>query len=317
MFRNALVLMSSLLLAIPLAFANSTSAPLPSKDDYLEVEGGGFIFSFPNSGDCTSNCKKRDMAYSISFVRKQHVDSNVLVTVEFENPDPDGVPLVVEQVIKAGNNKAFVSSPELPGITPGKLYRVTVKLYADDTKERLLDTLTQNIQSPLTPPDTFRNLGIRVFGAPGEPSDPLPAHWAVDFGKEKFVAAYSRKRSAASTIVYIPRGQSLPDDWQEMLTDTYSGKPVTPEAFLQSFLANMKSKWPSFQYKVVTRTDRDIVFEWWQSETSGYGPEHEIRRLAVSPDQGMDTLAYVHKGGLMAPRLHKQWLDRIRNAKPL
>ena len=116
----------------------SELGPLPSNasSEYVETFGTGILF----------DTQRLVGKFNITLKAKQHLPFGAYLEAHFENPENPSDPIVVGKVRQKDEQTMLILSPELKGIKCWN-YQVVVYVYTEKTKDKLLDTLRQIIQS--------------------------------------------------------------------------------------------------------------------------------------------------------------------------
>ena len=116
----------------------SELGPLPSNasSEYVETFGTGILF----------DTQKLTGKFNITLKAKQQLPFGAYLEAHFENPENPSDPIVVGKVWQEREQTMLILSPELKGIKC-RNYQVVVYVYTEKTKNKLLGTLRQIIQS--------------------------------------------------------------------------------------------------------------------------------------------------------------------------
>lgn len=110
--------------------------PQNISSEYLETEGGGF----------TLNREVREVKYMITLVARKPLPTGSILQAQFDNP-AGGPPLNITYQVAADQTKLVLTSPPVTGLKDRRRYQVHITLYSDATRNLLIDSYTQDIQS--------------------------------------------------------------------------------------------------------------------------------------------------------------------------
>ena len=116
----------------------SALGPLPSNasSEYVETLNTGVLVSWPELAQ----------RFNIMLKPKASLPAGAYLEARFENPLDPNDPMVVGEVWQGTKQQILILSPELKGLKCWN-YQVMVDIYSDESKEKLLGTHRQLIQS--------------------------------------------------------------------------------------------------------------------------------------------------------------------------
>ena len=127
----------------------SKGAPAPQWSEYLKTEQGGFVIK---TGE--------GVAYAMLF--QTHGPERALYTeTSFQNPCKNDAPFLVRSVIAAKQKELQIESPAFKCIRNHTTYRVRVRLFADESRKRLVGEHEQRVLFAM-PEDQAIALGLTL-----------------------------------------------------------------------------------------------------------------------------------------------------------
>lgn len=297
-----LILFLALLPGLCYAEAN---APNAVTTEHFTTTGAGFTATLDSKLGPT-------ISYVISYKIIKPFGEKVFCEFEFQNPAEDYEYVSSTRYIAADETEFAEMSPALKIPKQGKIYYITLRIYRDDTKKELLAEHVQPVQAP----NTYQNeLSSDLWDSVAAKTQGL-RYWAMDLASEPWKAGHSQKAKDQEVIEYVLDGESVLN-WRELITEHNFYTPLDVKAAADNFISSMKLKFPSFQAQVLERDQDRILVEWWQTENTGYGPEHALL-LLQSHLRGLYTISsisYAHKGPRMDNELRRKWIERFSAAK--
>lgn len=127
---------SFIVLLILLMTSCSLTPPKISESDYFTTKSGGFLFSK----------KEKKVNYTLSVASRGNIKENNFIVAEFENP-LGGKPLESTHLVKENESEFHFKSPPIKGLKAYSNYNTKVYLYENESREKLLGTHEQSIQS--------------------------------------------------------------------------------------------------------------------------------------------------------------------------
>lgn len=118
-----------------------------TENPYLNMTWGGFIII------------DRKIAYKMDYDLKQAPTVPQRLVFEFENPDPQGNPVMLDVLTEIGETSLSVTSKALEGIRNDASYKVVANLYEGEKK---LTSVTNQVYFKVAP-SMLDKLGIRRF----------------------------------------------------------------------------------------------------------------------------------------------------------
>lgn len=131
--------------------ATTSQMPNPAVSEFVETEGAFFLTE--PQGEQTK------VLYAMTYKFRKPLPNGVVSKVEFENPEPNGAPLVVQQTIESGQTQLSVRSPLLPGMINNHNYTVILRLYEGET---LFSTHTDSVRFQLQP-EMVKILRLKLY----------------------------------------------------------------------------------------------------------------------------------------------------------
>jgi hypothetical protein len=137
----------SLIVSFALLFVGCTTlehmdllTPRPSKSEYFETTVAGILLKV-DAGKILSE------KYDIVLTPLKTLPDGALLEVEFENPVDSSKPMLVTQKVDAAASTVRLESPSFHGIKAYKNYQTVVRMYADESKSKLIGVHEQLIRS--------------------------------------------------------------------------------------------------------------------------------------------------------------------------
>ena len=135
--------------------ACATSPPSAISSDLLVTKAGGFLVDVQNG-------KSPGVKYSMIYSIKRSLETKHFAVFKFENLDPSGAPVVIEQEIQPNDKEIGIQSPIFPGVKNNKTYRVVATLYSDATKTKMIGTHVQDVLFRM-PATVLEQFGVRQY----------------------------------------------------------------------------------------------------------------------------------------------------------
>ncbi|MEZ5812139.1 MAG: hypothetical protein R3D45_12075 [Rhizobiaceae bacterium] len=122
----------------------------PAAKPYLKVLGRGFLFNY----------RVADVTYGFTAIVIRPLPVGSVIEADFEDPQ-GGPPVTVRQRVGTDTVRYGFQSPPVRGVEAGKPYRVTLRVFDREEKERLwTDTFTVTSQiSDTVVPDEPLTIG--------------------------------------------------------------------------------------------------------------------------------------------------------------
>jgi len=134
MLHQSSRLLPIILLLLPLVAV--PGQPKPTKTQYFETSGAGFVTLYPSS----------DSKYDMDLRVTDELSRPAFLQVVYENPkDPDAPDLQIA-VVSAGQTVVHLESRVLEGFKNRKKYTVVVEIYADNRMKQKIGEHVQVIQ---------------------------------------------------------------------------------------------------------------------------------------------------------------------------
>jgi hypothetical protein len=248
--------------------------------------------------------------YTISYKIIKSFGDKVFCEFEFQNPAADYGYVSSTRYIAADETEFVEKSPSIRAPKPGEIYRITLRVYRDKTKKELLAEHVQPIQAFNA--DMAEKIWKTLSGAK------VLHYWAMDLASEPWKVGYSQKVEKQEIIEYVFNGETVLN-WRELISELndYTQIDYTQSdvrIIVDNYIADMKNKFNSFQFQFLQHDKDRVLIEWWQTDATGYGPEHAFF-LFQSHSRGLHTLSYARKGPKMDDELRRKWLERFYAAK--
>jgi hypothetical protein len=148
---------------------------------------------------------------------------------------------------------------------------------------------------------------------PGEAGEKMT--FPVAPGKWKL--ANSRSDTGRALVEYL-RPTESPRHWTENLGGTYTafdgGGNVTLEWEAKRMEDGVKKVCKDASFKVLSKTDNDLVYEWRVENCPRQPDQTEIARLLLGRE-GVYRVAYVRKGKPLTAAERKLWIQRLSQAR--
>ena len=106
----------------------------PVESEYLKTSDGGFLIDY----------SKKEIHYKLTLVAKKEIKEGGLIEIFFENPE-GGEPLKTEHIVIFNEKQFVLQSPPVNGLKAHNNYSIKVKLYSDNSKEKLISTHNQSL----------------------------------------------------------------------------------------------------------------------------------------------------------------------------
>ncbi len=113
--------------------------PQPVTSEYFKTTMGGFNLDTGKPGI--------ESRYAIALDVLKSLPKGVLLEFVFENPENTKLPIVVNRKAEPQETEIYVESPEVNGVQSYQGYVILVNVYEDETKQNLIGTHRQVIQS--------------------------------------------------------------------------------------------------------------------------------------------------------------------------
>jgi hypothetical protein len=114
--------------------------PNAARSEYFQGKGAGFSI----------NIKGKSMQYSLSLECLKPLPGGSVMVFTFENPT-GGDPIVSQVAATQGQRFVLQKSPPVLGVKKGPIYTITVQLYNDKSKSKLLCTHVERLKSAIDP----------------------------------------------------------------------------------------------------------------------------------------------------------------------
>lgn len=121
------------------SFAREEQTPLlsPVQSEYFKSTTGGFGIRF----------ESRELYYSLFINIIKSFAQTVFAEIRYENPESPSLPIIQQKVIRPEDKELDLSSPSILGLKKGFDYEVTVLVYTDESKTKLLTEHKQKIKA--------------------------------------------------------------------------------------------------------------------------------------------------------------------------
>ncbi len=136
----------------------------------------------------------------------------------------------------------------------------------------------------------------------------------VGWPQEQWVKAKDASDRLQRIIEYVRKGDNL-KTWKEIITDQavvahFADARSAAEAQLQG----LRRRFDSFGSAIISETPREVIYEWWQNDQRGYGPEHVIGVVLWRP-YSVTFFTYARKGPRLSDADRALWIKRVSEAK--
>ena len=133
-------------ISLMLTACASLLTPKPVESEYFTTLGGGFMMTLGAEPSKT---------YGVNLHIKKDLPSNTYAVIEFENPANKALPYITEGSIEEIKNtfaarykNVFVlTSPKVQGVQQHTHYAITMSIYSDQSKQKLLSRHQQLVSS--------------------------------------------------------------------------------------------------------------------------------------------------------------------------
>ncbi len=114
-------------------------------------------------------------------------------------------------------------------------------------------------------------------------------------------------------MIFVPNGQSK-DDWTERFVYRYAepAPSFTPQAYYEEYVRPFNVG-KEFSSRVISQSDKDIVFEWSLSGAKGMADAAELQRFIVGK-KACHTVQYTVRAPRIPEKKKKEWIGIFQNA---
>ena len=116
-----------------------------------------------------------------------------------------------------------------------------------------------------------------------------------------------------SIVEFVPKGETI-DRWTRLYMEQNQRRTLTspsdPEAMMAETKALMEKRCPGVVWKVIRKSDREILYEYYFEKCSGQSGQHEIARILYG-QWNIWRLAYIQKGLPMDEQERLMWIEAL------
>ncbi len=136
----------------------------------------------------------------------------------------------------------------------------------------------------------------------------------VGWPQEKWVKVKDASDRLQRIIEYVREGDNL-KTWREIITDqAVVARFSDARSAVDSHLQGLRRRFDSFGSTIISETPREVVYEWWQNDQRGYGPEHVVGVVLWRPFS-VTFFTYARKGPRLSEGDRALWIKRVSEAK--
>jgi len=123
--------------------ASTSNLPQPTTSVYFETLGAGVSIKINKD-----NSDKNEAALYIVLKKLKSIPQGSLAIVKFQNPEVPGSPIVTQEKLDSTKDSYTFISPAVNGLKQGRSYSITMELYQDSSREKLLCEHSQSAYFP-------------------------------------------------------------------------------------------------------------------------------------------------------------------------
>jgi len=137
----------------------------------------------------------------------------------------------------------------------------------------------------------------------------------ISWSGEDWHEAYSNRTEMMEIREFVRRGDKI-EEWKELITEqSIIAKLPNAMAAVEALNQGLNRKFKTFDSNIISESEREVIYEWWQSDEGGYGPEHVISLVLWRTQYSITTITYAKKGPKMSEAEIKHWVSRFKNLK--
>jgi tetratricopeptide (TPR) repeat protein len=129
------------------------------------------------------------------------------------------------------------------------------------------------------------------------------------FDNRKWVLGYQGSIDTASLMEYVIEGETV-ENWSELVT-VASQKQTTPEEFMKTTKERIARLCPTIEWKVLSKSDKEIMYECMITNCPGQDNQHEIARI-ISGENGIHRMHYVTKKVPITSEKREEWIGLLK-----
>lgn len=156
-------------------------------------------------------------------------------------------------------------------------------------------------------------LGILFLGMiVSSPAQSYAENVALNLDGREWELGYSAKNDTQGIQEYVLKGETV-NNWSEMVTvQAFFGLQLktTPEEFMSSMIKQLKESSPNLVWSVISKSGKDIMFDWKVTNCPGEADQYEIDR-AISGSEAIWFLHYATKKLPVSSGKRDEWIKLL------